>query len=263
MKKNIYVSLITLAISLTAFAKPSTPPKQQRTQAKSPWSVGIGGIYTFNAYKDTKDTKLIIPMLTYIGKRLTVAGPYVGYKLLQKKSMTLAAQVFLYPLNFKPSKSSDPDIQKLDKRKYTIMGGVRSDITLNRNNKIQVGASKSIYGANGYFLNGQYNYTHTRFINGNVLIIRPSAGIEWHSKALNNYYYGISEAEYIRTGLDQYNASSSFNPFVAISFLYNFKRVWTLGLTSRITFLPSTIQNSPMVDKNRINTAILFLTRTF
>lgn len=263
MKKYIFLLCFIINICLYAKETNSIPPPFSAKKTKTyAWSIGIGGIYTFNAYKGTKDTRLIIPMISYTGKHITLAGPYFGYHFLQKKKYQLTAQAFLYPLNFKPNKSSDPKIKKLNKRKYTIMAGIRGDIPLQHKGEIQLGASKSIYGANGYFLNGQYKYTINRLFTNNLLLITPGFGLEWHSNNLNNYYYGISSAE-IASGILPYTANSSFNPFVSLNLLYFFKQRWSVGASMQIAYLPNTIYDSPMVDKRYITTSVLFLTRSF
>jgi outer membrane protein len=96
------------------------------------------------------------------------------------------------------------------------------------------------------------------------------AGINWQSKELTNYYYGVNESEaktFIADGKlfnrTAYHVKSTYIPKANIFMNYAITNSWALISGAEINFLPKEITNSPIVDENTSWAVFSGITRSF
>ncbi|MDT0478229.1 MipA/OmpV family protein, partial [Streptomyces sp. DSM 41014] len=68
----------------------------------------------------------------------------------------------------------------------------------------------------------------------------------------NNYYFGVSEQESLRTGIKAYNADSSVTPYVNVSASYAISPRWSAFISQYLEYLSDEQKDSPLVD-NRVD----------
>ncbi|MFA0231651.1 MipA/OmpV family protein, partial [Vibrio sp. 10N.261.45.A7] len=96
------------------------------TQAKiSQWSLGVAASYSPAVYKDTPSNRAVIPMIGYEGEHFFMRGFSAGYRLLPAGSpQNIVFRAVYDPRTLKPSDSDNVDIQKLDEREASVLGGI-------------------------------------------------------------------------------------------------------------------------------------------
>ena len=250
-KRKIFANTIkilatSIIISSTAIAYNGP----QKNRIKKPWSVGIAGMFSPNIYKDTEDSYLVLPFVSYRGDRFSIYGPNTSFKLNKQKYYDISVNAYLYSENFKPSDSSDSKLQKLNERRYSMMAGIKLLFKINRSNKINFGVYRSFFGAeNGLLVKGTYSYTKMINLKNSIIRMTPSFGLEYENSQLTNYYYGISNSESSLSALQIYNPKSAISPFIRINIMYILNNQWTIALSSTAKMTPNTIYDSPLVNK--------------
>ena len=92
--------------------------------------------------------------------------------------------------------------------------------------------------------------THVSRFEHNKATVYPSVGITWHNEDYNQYYYGVSAAESLRTGIQVYHAKSGWSPFLSAMVNYDINDRFTLFGYQRLEWLSGAQKDSPMTDKN-------------
>lgn len=88
-----------------------------------------------------------------------------------------------------------------------------------------------------------------RYDNGG-LTVTPGIGVEWNSQNQNKYYYGVSDSEAQRSGLNSYKPDDSWNPYLELTVSYSLTDNLSVYGTGRYSHLSNEIKDSPMVDKS-------------
>lgn len=90
----------------------------------------------------------------------------------------------------------------------------------------------------------------------------PSVGFNWKSSALIDYYYGVrkEEANLLRPA---YRASSGFNSFAKLSLAYRINDNWGLVGVAKYEALSRSIRQSPIVDRQSIETLFIGIMYNF
>lgn len=83
--------------------------------------------------------------------------------------------------------------------------------------------------------------------------INARLGAQWNSDGLNDYYYGIKESE-ASSYLTHYQATSGINYSTVLSASYAITPKLYWGTHVGTLYLHKTIQDSPLIEDNRVNT---------
>jgi len=85
-----------------------------------------------------------------------------------------------------------------------------------------------------------------------------TAGMEWRSTRLVEYYYGVRPDEAF-PGRPTYQGGSTINPFLRLSVSHDLTPNWRLMAVAEQEQLGAGIRNSPVINRNVINTLFLGL----
>jgi len=208
--------------------------------------LGVEGEAQFNPYKSYKTDYSLIPYLGYDNKIVYLDGTEAGVYLVNDDKNEFKARVWYLDVEFDPDNARQWAIRQLDTRHSTMMAGVSYQrIT-------DIGAFRGEFS--GDTLNTSNGLMATLAWAGQIVAepvtIYPQAGVDWYSDKLARYYYGISERESAKSGLDAWSPNDAFAPWLAVAADWKVTDNLHFYLQPRITFLPSTIRHSPMVDDN-------------
>ncbi|WP_192483921.1 MULTISPECIES: MipA/OmpV family protein [Cysteiniphilum] len=237
--------------------------KQKHFNIQHPWSIGVASIFTPNPYKATDDNILAFPMIAYKGEDLTILGPYIAYRLIGNRMFSFSVDGFLYPQKFDASKSTDPQLQKLNDRNYMFMGGFSSRFN-SAYGSLQLGLNLDLTaGTHGLMANMQYTKPFILQSDKHQLIISPGGGVQWTQNKILDYFYGISASESALSGLQEYSPGSAFSPYLSLSLMYRYNKRWGITSVFRLNQLASTVQDSPMVGQSYVLTSAISFTYSF
>lgn len=209
-------------------------------------SLSAGAFAVQSEYKGSDARVLPMPVINYEGEHVFLKNTEAGIWLWNDGMQKFSVGVTLLPRYFRASKSDDPAMKQLDNRNILVLGtlGYELDTAYGR---LNLSASGDITGtSDGFLVGASYAYP----LHFGPLSLIPNAGVIFASEHFNDYYYGITRGESIRSGLPTYSPDSSLTPFVGVHADYALSDHWSLFATWKMTFLDDEIQDSPMVDRD-------------
>jgi len=214
--------------------------------AENHWSVGAGVGVINSPYKQYDRDVYPVPVITYEGDNFWFRGLGGGYYLWNDQTDKLSIMAYYSPLHFKPGDSDSYQMRQLDKRKSTMMAGLSYVHNTEYGFLRTALAGDTLDNSNGFIWDLAWLY---RYTNGG-LTLTPGIGVEYSSENYNDYYYGVSQREANRSGLNSYNADDGWNPYLELTASYKFATDWNVYGTGRYSHLSDEVKDSPMVDKS-------------
>ncbi|WP_159564519.1 MipA/OmpV family protein [Budvicia diplopodorum] len=214
--------------------------------ADKTWTLGASATFELYPYKGVDNEVKPFPAISYEGDNFFVRGTGAGAYLWNDKENQLALNLFYSPLHFKPSNSDDRQMKELDKRRSTMMGGVSYKHIADWGTIRTSLSADMLNTSNGLYADAAYLHP----IKLNNLKLTPGVGASWYSGNFNDYYYGVSGNESRRSGLDRYEAGSSWAPYAELTANYALDDNWSVFASGRYTVLDSEVKDSPMVDQS-------------
>jgi len=243
MRKSPFDPINLLCVAITiAVSNPSTA--QNASAPTKTWSVGAAAMWSASAYRDYDNEALPVPVINYEGHHFFLRGIVLGYRLLAAQNNELAVIASPEANQFLARRSDDPHLRRLSDRNVSGLAGVSWRVYGNWGG-IQATAQKELTGHGGGIMTDlSYGYT----LQQGRFALMPGAGLNYSSRALNDYYYGIRAKEVARSGLAPYRPDAAAAPYLHLGLVYSLSRSWLLIGDFRLTVLPRTVEDSPMVD---------------
>ncbi|WP_434778709.1 MipA/OmpV family protein [Neisseria sp. Ec49-e6-T10] len=220
-------------------------------------SIGGGVLFEEPAYRDYDTQIYPMPVINYDSRYFFFKGASAGVYAVHTETDQLYAQVAYLPTRFKASKTDHQALKQLDDRKASVMAGLGYTHKAGWGN-IHTRALADISGhSKGVIADVSYGYP----FQFDKFYIEPSVGVQWQNSKHNNYYYGVSDQESQRSGLNHYSANSGSTPYLAVNAHYSFYKNWQAFVTGRYTRLSNSIKDSPMTEgssRNMIGIGILY-----
>lgn len=231
--KNIFFSLTALSLSpLLSHA--------------SSFSAGAGVVIAPDSYRGDAKQVFPLPVINFDNENFFFHSLSAGYKVFNDQQNKLNIIAFYNPLHLNPDDTNDSQMEKLDKRHSTLMGGLAYS-RIQDWGTLRFSLVGDLLGhSNGII--ADVGYLHP-FDFGNWSIT-PGAGVTWNSANQNQYYYGVSQNESKKSGFDSYDPSSSINQYVELTSGYKISHSWRAYLSGRVVHLNNEVTDSPIVDKN-------------
>lgn len=228
-------------------------------QAENKLTLGAGVGIVEHPYKQYDHDVYPVPVINYEGDHFWFRGLGGGYYLWNDGTDQLSLTAYWSPMFFKPGDSDNSQLRKLDRRQSTMMAGVSWFHHTQYGSLRTTLAGDTLDKSNGMVWDTAWVY---RYTNGG-LTLSPGIGLQWNSENQNQYYYGVSGHESVRSGLRRYDPNSSWNPYLEMSANYRFAGNWSVYGTARYTHLSDEVTDSPMIDKSWTGLLATGVTYTF
>ncbi len=210
------------------------------------FNAGIGGSGTTNEYRGMSSDGTFLPLIGYEGEHLYLRGVSGGLHLLRNDWFEFNVQLSYLPQHFYAGNSDSWAMRRLDDRYSSMLAGLNARL-LSPYGILTVTGSMDVLGySNGVILDGNYSYP-LQFGRLNVI---PTVGVQWTDANYNDYYYGIDYGESRKSGLSEYEPSSSVAPYGQLTARFGFTENWSAFASFRALFLDKEVTNSPMVEKS-------------
>ena len=222
-------------------------------------SIGVNVMAVNSAYDLEESTEIkVLPGVFYDNNRVYARGAQAGAYLINDGSNQLAAYAQLAGNSFEPDDATGA-LSELDERKASAAAG------LSYTRLTPVGGFRVQYATDILDRSGGNiaRLSYLGKISKNKLTVYPSVGFEYYDNEYNQYYYGVSDTESTRTGVEAYTANSSLNPYINISANYDFSKRWAGFANQSLSYLPNEQYDSPMVDSRTDSTTTLGLLYKF
>jgi len=210
------------------------------------FSVGAGAVFNESPYKGYNDTVSAVPLMSYEGEHFYVRQTTGGWIVWKDGKNELSLTASWMPLHYDPDDNDDRAMSQLDERKSSAMlGGAYYRHESWGSLKVALAAdamdeSGGVMGELSYF----------RPIRMERLTLTPSLGVFFHDESFNDYYYGVSEKESRRSGLQQYTAGETVTPYIGLAAKYQLTPNLYLNASAIYTVLLDEVKNSPMLDRH-------------
>ena len=174
----------------------------------APLTVGaLASIHQSAYHVDDKITA--VPLLLYDNNRFYLEGTDVAFDPYKDNKHWVRVGISYDRQHYNSKDAKTAALQSLNKRQSSVNAQV-SYMYISAIGGIETKLATDILGRS----NGQtVSLAHrSKFeLLDNKLTVYPKAGITWHSKKYNDYYYGISDKESLQSGIHFYDAKLVFH----------------------------------------------------
>ena len=220
--------------------------------------VGVGVIGRSSPYVGSDSTVLNpIPAITYNGERLQWLGPNVQYGIVGSGRWRLAASAS-YRIGVYEEDDSRALVGMGDRDstlmaglglRYELPGGVNLAMSYEHDVLDEIGgASATVRMSKGF--------------QAGWLRLVPQLQVNWLSKALTNYDFGVT-ARQATLNRPAYNTGSSVSFEVGFGSFIEVTEAWRIVLNVSAEFLPDRITDSPIVDVDHVIKGFAAITYVF
>jgi outer membrane scaffolding protein for murein synthesis (MipA/OmpV family) len=261
MNKYLYIFFCIACLFLLPISGPAAEvmAEIQPDAQKNEFSIGIGGTVSTTPYKDYDTQVLPLPLLSYEGQYAYIRGYTAGVKLINRKNLELSAFAGYDDSSFDASDSSDSRMRLLKDRHSSLAAGLETRLTTPYGmfhasaSRDMLGQSNGFTGILGYLLSLEYG----------AMEFVPTIGVYWSDSKYNDYYYGISAKESHKSGLEQYNGSFGFSPYLGLTLDYSITEQWEFFCHGELVRLSNTVKDSPMTGSSHTRNLAFGLTYNF
>lgn len=239
---SIFIVVICSGIFSTVFADDPNSGENE-----SFFKAGAAALTVDKAQKGGDTDFYVLPLLVDTKHHLLVFGTNIHYVLFYEDgwmfSATGASRLEGYDnkesdrLNGMHDRDNTYELGATLSKEFSwgkLEGGFLGDILdKHRGQEIQLTYSKGIAEA----------------LNIKPLTLTPSAGLNWRSHQLNDYYYGVRAFE-TAAGRPAYHAGSSVDFLTGLRADYALTDRWNLFSSLNLEWLGSEIKDSPIVDQD-------------
>lgn len=251
--------MVRLAIALTALiplstfaqAGPAEPPGAGEQPDNDPWTIGLAASVKDSPYAGEGIQVRPFPWVTYEGERVYWRGVTFGVHLVKTDQFTLDAVVSgrfdgfdRGDLGRTELARNGVDIDRLADRDDAADAGVAARWTWG-GSELRLRAVADVTGTSeGYEVSADYGY---RFRVGKTTLI-PGIGVQWLSKDLADYYYGVRPGETFAG--TSYQPDAALVPRASLSFARPLAGKWRLQGLLQYQRLPDELAHSPLLERN-------------
>lgn len=215
----------------------------------APMTVGIGASASSSLYNyKNKNFYSPVPVVSYQGDYFYINAPEVGVYLYNDDVNTISLLASYDPHEFDP-KDAVNSLSKLSKRDATLFAGVGYSLNTGLGDFTTTVLLDTLGKSKGMKVDTSWSYTYTF----NQWYLAPVVGVEWNNKKQNNYYYGVDREESIKSGVEMYQAKSSFTPYTGVNLGYKFDDNWDAAFFADATYTPKEQKESPLSSNKSVN----------
>lgn len=239
----ITLSLGVLTLASASAQTESTPTVSTNENDKLGVQLGVNLRWNNSAY-DLDDNDLsVLPSIFFDNGKYYARGNQIGTYLVNDGSNEVLAFVQPGGTSFDPDDAKG-NLAQLDERKWSGLVGA----SYMRTTPIGGFRAQLSTDVTGHSEGTIARLTYLAKLTPGKWTIYPSAGLEWVDSNYNEYYYGISQKEANKSGLDSYKPDSSISPYISVNGTYTINKDWDLFLGQSVNFLADEQRDSPMVD---------------
>lgn len=241
--KSMLSALLVVGLFSAVFAEEPTPS----TPEEPVFMAGVGTLLVDKPHKGGDTEFLAVPMLFYQKDRLVLSGITINYYLIYQDGWAVSL------LGAPRFEGYDDDesrhLNGMDDRERTYELGLQCSRTFDWGT-VSTAFFTDILGEHeGQEIRLTYKQTFKDMLAVKSLNLTPMVGVNWRSKQLNDYYYGVEGSEAL-PARPEYHAGSSTGILAGLRLDYPAGERWNLFSSVNVEWLGSEITDSPIVDED-------------
>lgn len=238
MRKIILISSLLVVIQANAATM-----NEATSSSNSDLQLGASVIVGDKGFRNYDSQTQIYPAVFYEKNKFYIHGNQLGVNLIKDNKQELALNA-LYSGESYDADDATGAYQGLDDRDNSIMLGASYQ------HRVPYGALRGQVATD---VSGNSDGTIARVSFGTRIPVQdwtllPNIGLQWQDDKYNDYYYGVTAQESARTGIAQYTAKSSIQPFASLTASYQLTPLINLFATPSVTYYADEINDSPKID---------------
>lgn len=249
MIKFMLVTVIAAGLFSSATAE-QVPPQR----SESSFSAGVGMLITDKPHKGGDTEILPIPLIFYRLDRLVISGLQFSYYFIYEDGVALSL------IGAPRFEGYDDDESRTLNGMHDRDGTYELGLELSKSydwGTLSAMVLTDVLGEhNGHEVQLKYKRKYDDILNIPSLDFTPSIGVNWRSKQLNDYYYGVegTEATVVRP---EYHADSTVGMLAGLRLDYPVDEQWSLFSSVNVEWLGSEITESPIVNEHTMLSFII------
>jgi len=224
-------------------------------------NAGATGVWISSPYRGHDDLTTPFPLIHLEAKHFYIRGFSAGVFLWTDDYETneLSVGLTIGDVAFNNADTHDVRLSLLDDRDRTLDLYLQYILRTEFGNLGARVAYDSLGNAKGFVVDTFYKYP----IILDSFTITPGAGFLWESDDRVDYFYGITPIEASRSGLFYYSPKAGLSPFLSLDAKIIINENLNLFAAARMRFLSDEIEDSPMVNDDRITFATIGVAYSF
>ncbi len=246
MRKSLFTLAISPLLILSAHANESIIEQADKNSGYLD-GFTIGALASFGSDAYATDDKVgVLPFVRYDSDYFYVEGTEAGFYAYKDDKNWFRTGVGYESRHFEPDDANTYTLKALDERKSSA-NMLLSYMRITPIGGFEIKAGTDMMDRSGGQTASLAHRSRFTFVD-DKLTIYPKFGVNWYSQDYNQYYFGVSQTESVRTGVSAYEAKSSYSPFISISGQYQFSDRIGAFAHARTQWLSSTQKDSPLTD---------------
>lgn len=251
------VILLRFAFTSLFIAAVPTPAMAQAPNGQpTGWMWGVGVAASQDVYIDFDSRVIPIPIIGYVGERLRITGPFIGYQVYKQGAVTIDAQ--LVPIFAGYEEDDSIVFDGMNDRDFSYGAGASIRYTHKGINYTLAANADILDRFNGY----QASARVSKPFRMGAFTLAPALAVNYQDSNYVDYYYGVLPEE-ARTFRPVYRGDGALNTEVsfALSTPIFFGGITRLQVGA--TFYDDSISDSPLTDSDSALSAMLMYSRFF
>ncbi|WP_416306249.1 MipA/OmpV family protein [Neptunicella sp. SCSIO 80796] len=271
--KKLLSTILLCGLLITSLTGYACELADQHCVPQRSWQIAVAvgaGVKLNPLYGGDNIPLVVLPDIAWYGESAYFDNGELGYQWIQDNPLSLETFVavntekayfsFWHPANvlfsnmelsssFSPSQEPKRrvDFDDAAHRDWALDAGLRAH-WITRSGEWRLAVLTDV--TNTY--NGQHldvNYQHAWQINQWTL--STTLGLQWKSRQLLNYYYGLGDRDNVGDGF-QYQAGSGWFPSIGLLARRPISERWSWIMRANYQHLPESMRNSPLVERNNV-----------
>ncbi|MEO1596477.1 MAG: MipA/OmpV family protein [Pseudomonadota bacterium] len=256
-----------MLLSPGALANPGSTPTAIAEAASSRWrfAIALGYGLRSNPLIQSDDIPIIVDLdIAWFGDRFFFDNGDVGLTLSDNRMFTLdfvtrvnSERVFFGRTDTQfvsfaadGSTLATPVLLEVPDRDFAVEAGIEL-LTDGDWGELQLTAFRDVSATHGgyeLFVDYAYRWRHDRWV------IKPSLGVSYHSRSLNDYYWGVTadEAAESAGALPQYRLQAGINAHARLAAQYIVSKHWSFAAALEYERMNDDAAQSPIVAQRSV-----------
>lgn len=213
------------------------------------FSAGVATAISQTVYKQHKTYVTPFPSLNYRGDRFFIEGKTAGVHIVKADQWTVSALIDVDFSQFDPDDSKNASFRQLDERKIGLLGGVKINYALSRNDVFSLSFLADISDHHQSVI-PVLSWRHSYAFSDRTTRYFSFAEARFNSHKYNQYYYGVSRNESARSGVASYSPGAKAELSLGVGLSHSLTP--TISVTALLggRWIGNNLTDSPIIKRS-------------